>query len=368
MPKIKSKKQGPLWRGPEEDGITFSLLSRFLVCRERFRLLVVKGLKTNEGFNHKLEYGNMWHVCEEAHAKGTGGSGAWQLTLKTYCQQLASQHPDQQKQVNHWYEVCKRQFPHYVEFWAKQRDVQNRSPLLQEQVFNVPYKLPSGRTVCLRGKWDSVDLIKGEGIWLQENKTKGDIRESLLVRQMKFDLQTMLYLVALYRTWENTKSGNTDDPVPDDWVTNDIMGVRYNVIRRPLAGGRGTIKQKKGESTLSFYNRLADYFKREPEYFFMRLKVEVTTEEVQIFRTQCLDPILEQLCDWWLWVIKCNESYAGDAFWTGNNRINAIHWRHPFGVRNVLDEGGSSDLDEYLATGSIAGLMKTDDLFPELRG
>jgi hypothetical protein len=43
-----------------------------------------------------------------------------------------------------------------------------------------------------------------------------------------------------------------------------------------------------------------------------------------------------------------------------------LHYRHPFGSVNWLDEGGASDLDEYLATGSEAGLQRIDDLFPEL--
>ena len=38
--KLKGKEinTGPAWKGPEVDGITQSLLSKFLVCRERFRI------------------------------------------------------------------------------------------------------------------------------------------------------------------------------------------------------------------------------------------------------------------------------------------------------------------------------------------
>ena len=45
----------------------------------------------------------------------------------------------------------------------------------------------------------------------------------------------------------------------------------------------------------------------------------------------------------------------------------ALTWRHPFGSVNWLDEGGSSDLDEYLATGSTVGLRQVEELFPELK-
>ncbi len=43
-----------------------------------------------------------------------------------------------------------------------------------------------------------------------------------------------------------------------------------------------------------------------------------------------------------------------------------VSYQTRLGISNVLDEGGSSDLDEYLLTGSEAGLERTNNLFPEL--
>ncbi len=43
-----------------------------------------------------------------------------------------------------------------------------------------------------------------------------------------------------------------------------------------------------------------------------------------------------------------------------------IHWQHPFGVYNAMNEGGCTDLDEYLASGNVVGLRQIDNLFPEL--
>lgn len=208
--KLPTKKPA-VWAGPESDadngGITFSLLSRFLCCRERFRLLVVEGLKPREEFNHRLEYGNLWHVCEEAFAAFGNkpmvtrfGRTEWEGRLTDEARTLCRKYPTQQEQVQHWYNVCKVQFPLYVEHWSRHPDVTNREPLLSEEVFKVPYTLPSGRVVYLRGKWDSVDLVthrRQKGIWLQENKSKGDIKPELLQRQLTFDLQVMLYAIAL---------------------------------------------------------------------------------------------------------------------------------------------------------------------------
>lgn len=364
----KRVRKEPVWAGPESaadnGGITQSLLSQFLVCRERFRLRVIDGLKANEGWNKHLGYGNLWHTCEEALA----GGNDWLADLKVYAQQQCREFtaPGDQAEIDKWFNVCKIQFPVYVDYWKKHPDVVSRTPLFQEETFKVPYVLPNGRTVYLRGKFDSVDLVesgKVSSIWIQENKTKGDIKEEMLKRQLSsgFDLQTMLYLVALV-IWLKTDLNYNGDP-------KEIAGVRYNVIRRPLSGGRGSIKQLQpsksnpaGESKEEYYERLRrDYIAAEPEYWFMRWNVNISPKDIERFRRECLDPILMDLCNWWETVSVC---YRENASPFGSP--SGIHYRLPFGLYNPLLEGGSSDLDEYLLNGNEVGLIRTDNLFPEL--
>jgi hypothetical protein len=372
---VVGEKKGPrhtLWKGPEVDGITQSMLSRFLVCRERFRLSVCEGLRTEEGFQHKMEYGNMWHVCEEHHAAGE----SWDvisLMLKKYCQDLCKVYTTQQEQIDKWYHVCKIQFPIYVEFWRKRTKAVKRKPLLEEKVFDCPYSLPSGRVIRLRGKWDSVHLAglnPNYGIWLQENKTKGDIKEEIIRRQLKFDLQTMLYLVAL-QEWQRLDDYGT--PIrTSDAVDHPIKGVLYNVVRRPLSGGKGTIVQKKGSKNIrpetkdEYYKRLQDIIVEDQASYFMRWEVSISQEDIEAFKTRFLDPMLTQLCEWWDWVSTCYEIGSDPFGGADGGFTNWLHYQHPYGVTNILNEGGSTDLDEHLATGSTVGLRKIDSLFPEL--
>lgn len=384
MPTLKEKTQhlkmppprlDPVWKGPLVDGITFSLLSRFLACRERFRLLVIEGLKPADQFNHRMEYGNMWHVCEEALARGPrkDGKETWTDALRNYSVSLCKRYPMQQEQVQHWYEVCKVQFPIYVDWWSRHSDVKGRQPLFQEKVFDVAHYLPSGRTVRLRGKWDSVDLING-GVWLQENKSKSDINEVQIRRQLTFDLQTMLYLVSM------RGAGNILDPVWKRYM-GKIKGVRYNVVRRPLSGGKGTITRykakeikKKGivqkiipeESKTEYYARLAAIISGSPQEYFMRWNCEVAAAEIDKFQRECLDPILEQLCDWWEWVSCAKDPFDQAEHSFDERKSHLIHWRTPYGHYNPMADGNASDLDEHLATGSTAGLQHCDNLFPEL--
>jgi len=368
--KLNRSRSEPLWKGPEVDGITQSMLSRWLCCRERFRLLVVEGLRPVERFNSRLEFGNMWHVSEEAlHSKNN-----WEDALKTYCVFLAKRYRSDQEQIDKWYNAVLVQFPIYLDFWKKHPDTTKGVSLLQEYAFKVPYVLPSGRIVLLRGKWDTVDLLHDKqikGIYVQDHKTKGDINQEQLCRQLGFDLQTMIYLVAAHEhILQNGPLSKDSDGVP-------LRGIRYNVIRRPLSGGRGSIKQleasknRKAETKDEYFKRLQKYFIEDPEYWFMRWKVEVSHREVEQFKRQFLNPCLEQLCNWWDWVSYC-KAEGFDPFDNSglvNNDVwphSALHFRLPFGIYNPIAEGGSTDLDEYLATGSEVGLERATKLFTEL--
>ncbi len=374
--KPKPKRKGPVWQGPEVDGVTQSMLSRFLVCRERFRLLVVEGLKPVDAFNHRIEYGQMWHLCEEAMTMTNDWD--WHGPLKRYCQKLCKRYPLHQEQIQHWYNVCKVQFPIYISYWARHSSGKSRVPLLREQTFDVPYELSSGRIVRLRGKWDEVELVgkgKRAGVYLGEHKTKGDINEQQMKRQLQFDLQTMVYLVALN---EFDLAGILEPRKMRVQLPNPIKGINYNVVRRPLSGGKGTIRRhkatsKKPEETAEhFYARVADVIKEDPGHYFMKWQVEITPDDLERFKREFLNPILEQLCDWWKWISwahsrsKSPFDDPGEATQLGLNGLLSYHWRHPFGVYNVLNEGGASDLDEYLATGSELGLQRVENLFPEL--
>lgn len=412
--KVKYKappKRGPLWLGPEDGspmgGISQSMINHFLFCRERFRIKYVEGLQPPRGFEKNSGYGDMWHICEES----LSAKRDWRILLTNHATALCKKYPLQQEEIEKWYQVCKTQFPLYVEHWKRHPDNLQRTPLMQEQVFHVPYQLPSGRTVYLRGKFDAVDLIgkgKTAGVYLQENKTKGDIDVWKLQRQLTFDLQSMFYLVAL--------SDRNEFPLTHVEISGKskqetklfIKGVRYNVIRRPLSGGRGSIVRHKAtdgakcpkckgtgkgkpiggfqqqcakcegnqrinakpeETYESYYSRLSTIIKEDCEsldpeqnqYWFSRWKVDISQGDIDRFKLEFLNPFLEQMCDWYDWV-----KLGGDVF--NRYATNKLHYRFPFGCYNPLtDGGGESDTDEYLMTGSTAGLVKVDTLFGELQ-
>lgn len=357
--KTQKKRKEPLWKGPEVDGVTQSMLNRFLECRERFRLGVIEGLTTIPKFDKNLEFGSMWHICEEYHA----GEKDWQQPLREYAKKLLQQFKDSQEQISKWYNVVKLQFPIYIDYWDRQKQIQRAKvePVCSEQCFRVEYPLPSGRVVLLRGRWDNIDyeLRKAKGklskhLRLQENKTKGEIDDELMRRQLTFDMQTMIYIVAL----ELDKK----EPV------RDLM---YNVIRRPLSGGKHSIRPHKGtknkdpETMDHYYERLAGLIQEEPEHYFFRWKVQITKQEIEDFKRQFPTPVLEQLCNWYDWVTS--PIGMKDPFLcVGPNRGVGLHWRTPYGIYSALAKGRPTDLDNYLVTGSEVGLARDGKLFTEL--
>lgn len=344
-----------LWLGPQKDGITFSLLSKFLNCRERFRVYAIEGIRPRDEFNHRIHYGEMWHICEQAYGNSSKDNHPvnwpeiWQA-LHECIVGLKQKYPLQQDLIEHWLNVCIVQFPVYVDYWKEHHNRDIWKPFWNEYTFKIDYTLPSNRTVILRGKFDSVFLNDNQEYFLQENKTKGDIRVEQIRRQLTFDLQTMFYITVLSCL------------LSEDTAKN-LGGVIYNVVRRPLSGGKGSIVQHKptksnplGESKADYYARLKQVILENVDEFFMRQKVIITDADIQKFRMTCLNPILEQLCDWWKWM----DSNPTNVF------ANKVHWRHPYGLYNIMNEGGEDSVDSYLATQSMVGLEKMTKLFQEL--
>lgn len=382
----KQQKREPLWTGPNgpgpNGGVTQGLISRWLGCRERARIHLIEGLKPVDSFNAKLEFGNMWHVCEESLAgfmkneddpRPFGDTEIWEKRLKDQVQKLCRQFPMQQDQVVHWHNICKTLFPVYVEHWQHQPQVKELTPLLQEQTFDVPYQLPSGRQVRLRGKWDSVDLIGGKtpGIWLMENKSKSSIDQNKIARQLSFDLQVNTYLIAMTQDTgieklEEVKMKVGKGSMPNQKSQSSVLGVRYNVIRRSAHKSVDSMMKKVDDDRKA--GRIGEWF--------ARWECRVQPSDLKRFKNECLNPILENLCDDWEWWDWCHENKVNVFNGATSNGLHRHrcdefdhhprHFSQPYGTYSVVAEGGFGDVDSYLESSSLVGLQRSMVLFPEL--
>ncbi len=357
-----------VWKGPYEDGITQSMLNRYLFCKHRFYLYAIKGLQEERVFNSTIVFGNLWHEAEEALA----AKKSWKTALMQYYGKCIAEYPDDQKELIKWFNIVKMLFSVYVSFWKDHEDVKNREPLYQEEVLREALRLPSGRKIILTGKVDAADWI-GKGskkkIFLQENKTRGKIDFERVTGELPNTLQPMMYCKMLQLRGDRTKEFNP----------KIVSGVRYNIVRRPFSFGcKYNFRQKKGrevwndaktkkirrgqETEKQFYERIQEAVEADPSYWFMRWKVNLIKQDFEKFNSQVLYPLLENVCDWWDFM---QSSSFADPFESSGS--NGLHMRTPFGIYNPIREGWEGSYYEYLRTGSTDGLVSVPTLFPELQ-
>jgi hypothetical protein len=345
------------------DGITFSLLSKFWVCRHRFWLRTVQGLVPDEGFNPKLEFGNFMHIGYEFIDKP---DAFVDQKMEEYARKLCAEYPSQQDGTNGigwWLRVAKGVFRVYREHY---RTVDKGTKyLFQEKTFRVPVKLPSGRVVDLRGKWDAAvgrTRDKKKFVLVQENKNKGQIDTVGLTSSLMNDLQTQIYLATFVR-WMKT----TDDPFIKDAKLSAIL---YNVVRRPT-GWPKSPRQKKEESPFDFADRCIEHHRNNPGDVFFRWEIGISQASIRRFEQQSLFPMLESLCDWWD-SIQGNIQEPFNSYETAGDETtvkvgaNKHHFIRPNGMYDAMFDGGRGDYFDFLSTGSQLGLKHTDEMFPEL--
>lgn len=364
--------QDSVWAGPCSDssngGVTQSMLNFYLMDLERFRIRTIEGLREEPSFQHRLEYGNLWHICEECYAAGRD----YEKELEKYVRHLVATYRNSQQEILKWYNIVLVAFPQYVKKWGKEK---GQKPLLQEEVFHVPYKLPSGRSVWLRGKFDSVHVFP-KYLELQENKTPGDPDVEQIKRMLQFELQTMTYVVALKEFID--KVGVEEDKPKS--ISKLPIRVKYNIARRPLSGGKHSIKQKKGQTETEFYKELGERIESDSSFFFIRFTSEISEHDIKRFQTTCLNPVLENLCDdyeWWDYTqrISTVKQHQGELLYHTGLRVNEFpnhqrrHFIMPFGLYHPIAEGKGTYLDEYILSGgkSMRGLVVDTELFPELK-
>lgn len=310
------------------DGISYSLLSKFVDCRERFRISTVELLAPSHQ-KDSLDFGTMFHKALELYAAGNNPFKIVQSLMKRY------------KNTNIdpiLIRIVAVMVPIYIDFYKTEKV----KYVGQEEVFDVPYVCKSnGRIIRLRGRWDELFEYKGK-LWLQENKTKTTIQDNTILSTLPYDLQTMLYCSTLQKTKKRK-----------------VGGVLYNVIRRPL------LKQGAKESDSEYLTRIVEHIREDPGHYFKRFRNEFIGDEIAKFEERTLNPLLESVANWWE-SIKKNPF---DPWFLDEERKipNPNHYTRPFGVYSPL-AFGIGDYFDYVTNGSKAGLITKESCFPELEG
>lgn len=323
--------------GTFQCGLSYSLLSKWLDCRERARLHIIERIEES-GRKDALDFGNISHDMLEWKGKGK--------TLRTIQTTHRQKVRETVKQLTSSYakeyqltaDLALGVFQKYIEHWGPAK---GERELASETCFVTPYRLPSGRTIPLRGKIDSLmEILKGKQkqLWVQDHKTKGKIDVDTIAANLHKDLQVMMYIIAV-----------------ESLTKKEVQGIRYNVIRRPQ------LKQRSGESDKVFVQRCLDDIDDRPGFYFKRFNTEIYREDVELFKKTTLHPILEQVCVWW----ESIRHNPFDPWHLEDGSPNPHHWERPFGVYDTFryGKGGYFDL---IVRGTKAGLVPVKTLFPEL--
>jgi len=310
----------------ERDGLTQSLLSMFLTCRQKARFYL-------SGWNSKycseaLTFGSLCHgMLELAYLdiqskKLTGTPSAQQIRRyggiieKKWNAENPRSSVDTLVMVEKSLAVLEQMVPRYFDFWKE--DFKKMKWVSLEGQFDVRARPGPGLAIRVRGKQDGKFSLKKE-LWLFETKTKSMVNEGDLLDTLSLDLQVRLYLWAMR---EGAKTAPT--------------GCLYNIIRKTAA------KQGKNESIPKFARRVAEDIDDRPEFYFMRLEVATSRGEIEEFEGE-LFGLLRDFAAW------------------RNGKLP--HYKNP---NNCIGKYGRCEYINVCARNDYSTLVKRKIIFKEL--
>jgi hypothetical protein len=289
-----SATQPKYWYDPTKHGITQSLLSTWLMCREHCRLAYIEGwqpVKMGIG----LHYGGGMHYCLErlykaiadGESKTSIAHGAYlewtqQFTASWIQQRRVSSYArvptTMKKQAEFIQGLMNTTIPRYIERINQTDSLYGdfkRNWIDVEHRFQVAYSVPTS-WVVLTGMIDGIFRVRNKKLWLLETKNLAFIDEGAEQETLPVRLQNMFYLVAATKMY------------PDE----EFAGVLQNITRRPL------LRQGSDESDSDYFHRVDEDMKKRPDWYFLRFEVQISKEEVKEWEERQLQPMLDDFLRW----------------------------------------------------------------------
>jgi len=346
-----------------EKGVSYSLLSRFINCRERFRLYTVEGVREEHGGKESMHFGTYFHELLELYALHPRLSATGIIRKSKKGSLLTKDTKD----------IANLIFEMYVLNYGEC----NYEYVLAEQEFKVPYKLPNGHTINLVGKTDEVlKSPDNDGtLWVQENKTKEKINAEKIESGIYFDIQSLMYCICMEKL-----------------LKRPVTGIVYNIIRKPSYSNKAVKMNKpeleewvkkhpkskaknRTETQAETLERLRDDIEKTPGHFFMRWELPLPPGHIVKWRTEVFDPLLMQLWMWWEsikhdpfspWTTAAKNVGVTEAAFGPDKMIpNPHHWLKPFGVYDPLTTG-KGDFFNLITRNNKVGLTYGNPPFAEL--
>lgn len=270
----------------EEDGVTQSVLTTWNECRQKSNVYLERWspIKMSQPLLHGILTHRVLETLHERQRKTPKLIPSREETVKVV-RSICKAH--EEKEGGRWsaeetekFETVASQMeavlPEYFPFWAKH-------PLAWidvEGVFRVPFKFgppdkPDSVSTWLMGRFDGVyNSTKTKTLWLFDAKNKSQIVEEQLGETLLRDFQINFYLLAV-----RILTGR----VP--------AGFLYSVLRRP------NLKVGKSESLLEYTERIREHIAEDPEHYFKRYEVCVSSDDLLKFEKE-LKGLLWEFYSW----------------------------------------------------------------------
>lgn len=281
----------PNWKGPYEGGLTQSLINKFLECPYRFYLYTILGLKEDEGFNENLIWGDTFH-------KGLEHLIAIPYPSQEFTpQDWAGIDDAVDEHIKSKYAAAPSTFRFSVKNMLRLYDdsyKEENTPFKTEVVFAHEYTTARGFKVLLRGKCDGLAPPKALSFLpdpvssptLIEHKCKGKLDLSNKA-EILYDLQVNLYCLC-----------------------TGARNVIYDIIRIPDTQFY-LPRRRQMEGAVPYMNRLyyteisGDFpIRSKKPLWLAQFHETIMEDDLQSFRAQTIDPLIERICLWWEHVIQ----------------------------------------------------------------
>jgi len=264
-------KKKPFWN--ILDGVTQSMLTSYLSCRQKAHWSYKRGLDTEKTSNAIL-FGTHFHeIADQVYRWKRKGKkvGNYTSLIESYMRQykkddmgkkMWSSDDITQHIINEGF--LKSIIPKYFKKYEK-KDA-NKKWLALEEEYDTHW-----RGVRIRGKYDRVARHKDGTVWLYDSKTKYRIDPDIQNR-LGFDFQMFMYMVS----W---------------WVQKKEMpvGFVYDIVQRP------NLRLKKTESVKQFITRVD---KAVDDSYFYRITMSFTPEEIKQWAKKQFTPVIDEFHAW----------------------------------------------------------------------
>jgi hypothetical protein len=282
-----------MWKGPLKDGVTQSLLNRFLECPFSAYLYLILGIEDNSDEKTNLIYGDCGHkglellIPTRTDEKPTGD-------FKNACvgmlERLANLYP-------HAPSSFRFSLPKMLRLYSLKPF---EGDWVTEEVIDEVITV-NNTQIRVRGKKDGIcHNHPMYGSVLAEHKFKGYTDDEQLREEIKQDLQCNFYMRATGVEWvfyDLIKIPDTQKYGPTPQFAEATEDYIHRIYHGPVGSYNGQYP---------IYNNKHNWISQKPYY--------ISTEEQEQYWAETISPNIKRLCMWYDWVTQTGFDHENPKF------------------------------------------------------